>query len=203
MPPSSISNKAKQLQPSPSTTKETKASRRQRELDQAQGSVRSRFLALPSVIIQQGQGEGAAEVFSAEESRNPNPGQPTVEMRSDATGQRLEDILATESIQLFSINDPELINLKRRFQETLTVEQQGMAKRRFDDRVARGVEGRNFQQFLDQVFLDSEIRAIMFPGLVTDPGFTVERAVRAGVMTPEQLSIVEEITRRLQRAPLP
>lgn len=166
---------------------------RAQELDRALQIVKQRFpgLSLQDLRVQQGTGPGGAEIFPPSELLNPNPGVNTIEVRSQDSGSRLESLIATEAIQLLSISDPEIKSLKTEFRRSLTPRQLESSMKRFEK---TNISNRNFDQFIDQIYLDASIRAIMFPELVTDPGYDPARE-----FTPEQFKIVDKVVQRLKR----
>lgn len=168
---------------------------RQLQLNQASEEIKALFpgLRLPNLIVEQGVGRGGAEAFPPDELHNPNPFSNTIQIRSQDTEDRLQDLITTEKIQLFSKIDPQMKEFKQRFRQSLTLDQIERSRRRFEPREGFG-DKRSFDEFMDQVDLDASIRAIMFPHLVTDPGFDPSKA-----FTPEQFSIVDDIITRLKQ----
>lgn len=143
---------------------------------------------LNTMEIVRGSGPGMAEVYRPGEQGNPVPSRYVIQIRKDNLSPSQErDVIITEAIQLMGRDDPDgdmqLKGLKRQYKDALTDEDLARARGQYDDAVERyraaykrdkkTTEGYNpkrvgFSDFLNRSFIDSEIRGIMFPNLVTD-----------------------------------
>jgi len=123
-----------------------------------------------------------------------------VEVRKGERGRFLQDLIATESMQLFAVTDPPTRTLKSAFRQSLTDEQEKRARRQF----GQGSE-QDFEAFLERSFIDSEVRHILFPGLSLDERGRPIGLGKADIerhFSGEQRAIARAIGQRARR-PLP
>lgn len=141
------------------------------KLQRAWAKVQKKFPVIAEYGIETRMGDpsgghgGGLEFFPPDETMNPSPGTPLIEVYEDIPEDKLEKILVLEALHYGSIIDPNYQEFRGRFERSMTPKQKEMSHRRFErfsnprpgDPWENHPETRGFRQWFEISELDQLI----------------------------------------------
>lgn len=142
------------------------------------------------------------EFYPPDESDNPVPGKLTVQVFDPSfKGDDLINMIAADFLHHLGKNDPHLIKLRNRFQESLTAEQHKIDKRAYEEAKVGKYGGEPEKRPYDEWFNVS--RLDQYLGSMFLPKDSPDRADWMGMMTPQQTRILAEIQHYMETGKKP
>jgi len=145
-----------------------------------------------------GKGENFAEVFFEDRDGN---GRNIIEFRKAGKFKK-QDIIDAETLHFMGgarangePYHPEFFDLKQQFINAMDGRQTRFAKKKYREALKKKPTGSNFsnyENFLQHVFADMEIRGAMFPQLMTHKEDREDMETRR-IFNDEQLAILEQM----------
>jgi hypothetical protein len=151
-----------------------------------------------NIEVTEGKGEGFAEVLFSDSDGN---GRNIIEFRKSGKFSK-EDIVNAETLHFMGGSKKdgtpyheEFFDLKQQFINAMPEDSKKFAERKFAQAKKKGMTGTNFSNFenyIQNVWSDLELRGAMFPQLMTDPK---ERKLFKSrkIFTPEQKAILKQM----------
>jgi hypothetical protein len=169
--------------------------------------VRQQFRGLQDLPfdVQTGTGPGFAEVFPQEESRSPNPGVDTIQLRRPELSDREQEaVILGEAMHFLPLRNRQFNDLKQEFVRKMRPEQLNVVRRMHEENKVRNNDPRSFDEFNQQSGADAFIRDFVFQSTGTVPGgkgFVSGVGPIGGAFFKEQIPVLRQIVEFLNKGP--
>lgn len=131
------------------------------------------------------------EYYPANESWNPLPGKPTIDVFNPAIkGQGFQDAVAADMLHGLPQRDPTWRAYREQFKTTLTPRQQAIDRQAYAEDRAQG-ETRSYGEWMDGNRVDAYLRGYLFPD-------ANDEWRKGGVYTPQQSQVLDRMRAYLQ-----